>query len=176
MSGISIISGTDREGSRTAQIAASIRVMAQEMGIATDLFDLRQLPRDLDEIGLYDGESPAMAPVIARHIMAFDRLLFVVPEYNGSFPGMLKVFLDAIPPKRFHGKRAGLVGVSDGHAGNLRGLDQFQAILNYLRVDVLWLKPKLSHVDRIVDANGAITEERAIRQLHELLDLLGKRS
>lgn len=175
MSGISIISGTDREGSRTEQIARDIQVMMNEAGVASTLLSLRQLPRDLDALGLYGGSSPAMQGIIDAHITPYDKLLFVIPEYNGGFPGMLKVFIDAIPPKRFHGKLAGLVGVSDGHAGNLRGLDQFQAILNYLRVDVPWLKPKLSHVDRLVDANGAITDERAILQLHDLIALLDKR-
>lgn len=175
MSGISIISGTDREGSRTAQVANAIRVMLEEKGIASEVLDLRHLPRDLDQLGLYGRESAVMQAVIARHIDPYDRLLFVIPEYNGGFPGMLKLFIDAIPPRRFHGKQAALVGVSDGHAGNLRGLDHFQAILNYLRVDVLWLKPKLSGVDRLLDANGAITDERAIRQLNDLIALLAKR-
>jgi NAD(P)H-dependent FMN reductase len=175
MSGISIISGTDRADSRTEQIARAIQVMVTEQGIASDLLSLRSLPRDLDKLGLYGGESPAMQLLIDRHLKPYDKLLFVLPEYNGSIPGMLKVFVDAVHPRDFHGKHAALVGVSDGHAGNLRGLDHFQAILNYLRVDVLWLKPKLSHVDKLVDTLGAVTDERAIRQLHDLIALLAKR-
>lgn len=175
MSGISIISGTDRPDSRTELVAHHIQALLNEKGVVSELFSLRSLPRDLDQLGLYGGDDPQVRRLIERHITPFDKLLFVIPEYNGSFPGILKVLIDAAHPRDFHGKQAALVGISDGHAGNLRGLDHFQAILNYLHVDVLWMKPKFSAIDNLLNAQGAVVEERALKQLHDLVDLLRKR-
>ncbi|MBK9288503.1 MAG: NAD(P)H-dependent oxidoreductase [Flavobacteriales bacterium] len=175
MSGISIISGTDRPDSRTEQVARHIQALLNELGVVNEVLSLRSLPRDLDHLGLYGGDAPEVRRLIQRHITPFDKLLFVIPEYNGSFPGMLKVLIDSAHPRDFHGKHAALVGISDGHAGNLRGLDHFQAILNYLRVDVLWLKPKLSAIDKVLNTQGEVVDERALKQLHDVIDLLRKR-
>jgi NAD(P)H-dependent FMN reductase len=175
MSGISIISGTDRHESRTELVALHLQRMLKDQGVANDLLSLRSLPRDLDHLSLYGGDAPEVRQLVERHIKPFDKLLFVIPEYNGSFPGVLKVLIDAAHPRDFLGKTAALVGVSDGHAGNLRGLDHFQAILNYLRVDVLWMKPKLSGIDKVLNTQGEVVDERALKQLHEVIELLRKR-
>jgi len=106
MSGISIISGTDRADSRTERVALHLQRMLTEQGIPNDLLSLRSLPRDLDTLSLYGGDAPAVRRIVDRHIKPFDKLLFVIPEYNGSFPGVLKVLIDAAHPRDFHGKHA----------------------------------------------------------------------
>ena len=72
--------------------------------------------------------------------------------------------MDTVHPRHFQGKRVALVGVSDGRAGNLRGLDQFQAVLNYLKADVIWNKPKLSGIGRLLDPATGELHDGGIRQ------------
>ncbi|HPQ58384.1 MAG TPA: hypothetical protein PK499_06875, partial [Flavobacteriales bacterium] len=58
-------------------------------------------------------------------------------------------------------------------AGNLRGLDQFQAVLNYLKADVIWHKPKLSGIGRLLDpATGELQDEGIRQQFRDQLKLL----
>jgi NAD(P)H-dependent FMN reductase len=93
--------------------------------------------------------------------------VFIIPEYNGSFPGILKAFIDCVPPRFFHGKKAGLVGVSSGHAGSLRSMDQFTNVLNYLQVSVLHSKPKLSGIEKIIDSERELNDSETINRLRE---------
>lgn len=84
-----------------------------------------------------------------------ERFLFVMPEYNGSFPGILKVMMDNSDIKKcWWGKKALLTGVSDGRAGNLRGLDHMTGILQYLRMHVYWDKLPISRINEEMDKEG----------------------
>ena len=84
--------------------------------------------------------------------------IFVVPDYNGGFPGVLKSFIDASDPKMWANKKAALVGVSSGRAGALRGMDQLTNVLNYLHVDVFHNKPPMSKIDGLVN-DGELSAE-----------------
>jgi NAD(P)H-dependent FMN reductase len=53
-------------------------------------------------------------------------------------------------------KKAMLVGVADGRAGNLRGLDHMTNILHYLKMHVLYNKLPLSRINEEVDMEGKV--------------------
>ena len=170
---IGIIGGTDRLDSNTAKVVQAYRQVAEAEGVAVTWMDLDRLPRDLDRIGPYGEPGPEVLELVSTHVDPFRHLVFVLPEYNGSFPGILKLFMDTVHPRHFQGKRVALVGVSDGRAGNLRGLDQFQAVLNYLKADVIWHKPKLSGIGRLLDlATGELQDEGIRQQFRDQLKLL----
>ncbi|MCB9169053.1 MAG: NAD(P)H-dependent oxidoreductase [Flavobacteriales bacterium] len=166
---ISILSGTDRLDSNSYRLASIVRGIADRRGHPTDLFSLRDMPRDLDRIGPYGEPGPEMQAIIDRHIRPFAKLMFVIPEYNGGFPGILKLFMDSVHPRDFHGRQAALIGLSDGRSGNLRGLDHFATILNYVRVNVLWHKPRLMAFSSLLDGDGALPDW-AMELLNEQLD------
>ena len=64
--------------------------------------------------------------------MKADGLVFVIPEYNGSFPGILKVFIDYLPfPEAFEKMPMAFIGEAAGAFGGLRSVEQFQMIANY---------------------------------------------
>ena len=86
-----------------------------------------------------------------------EKFVFIMPEYNGSYPGILKVMLDNSDIKKcWWGKKAMLTGVADGRAGNLRGLDHFTNVLNYLRVNVHHNKIPLSKINHEIDTEGKL--------------------
>jgi NAD(P)H-dependent FMN reductase len=100
----------------------------------------------------------------------------VIPEYNGSYPGVLKLFIDASPVKSFWNKHASIVGLSDGHAGNSRGQDHLTGVLHYLKMHVHYHKPKLSGITKAFDADGKLVNERYMTQLTELAEIVTKGS
>jgi len=87
-------------------------------------------------------------------------LVFISPEYNGSYPGVLKLFLDAISireyARSFKQKKAALCGVASGRAGNLRGIDHLTGVLNHVGVIVMPNNLPLSSIDKLCDENGEI--------------------
>ena len=98
-----------------------------------------------------------------------EKIVFIIPEYNGSFPGVLKAFIDSLDHLSMAGKKACLIGLSSGHAGALRALDHFTAVLHHLKVEVYSDKPKLSGIDKLINENQ-INDEKTIKRLGDVLD------
>ena len=110
------------------------------------------------------GELLAIAPqlISKRPTLKF---IFVVPEYNGSFPGVVKALIDVLPRSVWINKKAALVGVAAGRAGNIRGLDHLTNILNYMGVIVLPQKIYLSQVESLVNQEHEIIDVSTIEAI-----------
>lgn len=143
---IRIIAGTNRPGNISAALASEYAGILTHAGAESAVFSLSELPPDVIVSDLYGKRSEAFTP-IQEWVSTADKFIFVVPEYNGSLPGVLKVFLDACQyPDSFLGKKAAMVGISAGRGGNRSGLDHLSDILGYLRMEVL---PDRVHIPRI---------------------------
>ena len=168
---LTIIAGTTRENSNSALIARFYAGQLSSSGAEVKVLDLKDLPRDFVFSDMYGKRSDEMREIIDVYLESTQKFTFVIPEYNGGFPGVLKAFIDAVPPSVFYGKKAGLIGIASGHAGGLRPLDQFTNVLNYLQVNVLHLKPKLSNIEAAI-VDGKLDDPRAKELLRRHADLM----
>jgi NAD(P)H-dependent FMN reductase len=121
---------------------------------------------------MYAERSIEFVKLFEQMIEPARHLVFVIPEYNGSYPGVLKLFLDGSPVKSFWNKHASIIGLSDGQSGNLRGQDHLTGVLHYLKMHVHYHKPKLSGVSKAFDADGMFIHEQYIKQLEEHVALI----
>lgn len=167
---ITIISSTNRPGSSTLKLAQYYQKRLQEKGVEAGVLSLSQLPPNLIETDLYGKRSAEFEP-IQDIITKTQKFIFVIPEYNGSFPGVLKVFMDACSfPESFYEKKAALVGVSSGKYGNIRGIDHFTGICNYMHLHVLPLKIHIPSIHKEMDAKGDLFKEDTLRFTDEQID------
>ncbi len=90
---ITVISGTNRPGSNTRKVAEIVRDLLRRGGEATTLIDLSDLPPELFTDSSYSSKPESFTP-FQDAVLDADGILTVVPEYNGSFPGILKYFID----------------------------------------------------------------------------------
>jgi chromate reductase len=167
---ITIISSTNRPGSSTLKLAQYYQKKMHEKGIEAGLLSLAELPPNIIQTDLYGQRSAEFMPIqdIATKTQKF---LFIIPEYNGSFPGVLKVFIDACSfPESFYEKKAALVGVSSGKYGNIRGVDHFTGICNYVHLHVMPLKIHIASIHRELDENGNLFKEDTLRFINEQID------
>ncbi len=171
---ITIISSTNRLDSNTEKIANYYLSILKNKTFHVDLLNLKELPESFLFSDLYGKRSDEFQKIIDKYIEQQTKFIFIVPEYNGSFPGILKGFLDAVSPKLWLDNKACLVGISSGRAGNLRGMEHLTNILNYLKVNVYHNKLPISRVDSLLDTSGNLTDaetKRAIDiQLNGFLD------
>ena len=94
-----------------------------------------------------------------------------MPEYNASFPGILKVMMDNSDIKKcWWFKKAMLVGISDGRAGNVRGIEHMTAILNYLKVNVLYNKLILSKINDEIDKAGQVLKPATLGLMEQQVE------
>ncbi len=168
---ITIISGTNRSGSNTKKIALEYQRILEEKGIDVKLFSLEGVNVMQNDAAFRQIEEDIIIPT--------NTFIFIVPEYNGSFPGVLKMLFDT---GASHGiwfrKKALLTGVATGRAGNLRGMDHLADILNYVKITVHPNRLPISGVDKLLSPEGklvdASTRNAIKQQLEEFLEWGGE--
>ena len=163
-----IICGTNRKNSNSAIVGGIYQQMMKDVGHTANLVNLQHLPDDFIKSALYEvaGTNEHFNPV--RELMAqSDKFVFIVPEYNGSFPGVLKTFIDGLKfPGTFTGKKSALVGISSGIQGGVLAMSHLTDILNYCGTNVLAQKPKLSGIEKNLK-DGKITNPLYVQLLEE---------
>src|SRR5262245_23290974 len=126
-----IISGTDRKGSRTLQVAKYVQGLYQAAGEKVEVVDLSELPTAELTHGVYGGELPGRWKEITQKMLSCEAMHLVVPEYNGSMPGALKFFIDQWKyPDTFQFRPVCFVGLG-GMFGGLRPVEHLQQVFAY---------------------------------------------
>jgi NAD(P)H-dependent FMN reductase len=168
---VTVVVSTNRRDSSTSRIAALVATEFRQLGHSAQVLDLRELPPDFLHENMYNQRSASFLALFEKFIINADHIVFVIPEYNGSYPGVLKLFLDASPVQSFQNKYASIIGLSDGHAGNMRGQDHLTGVLHYLKMHVHYDKPKFSGITKSLNEEGKLLNQKYAEQLinHALL-------
>ena len=170
---ITIIVGTNRKKSVSREIANYYQSILTSKGADSQIVDLVNLPEDFMQTALYENNGRNKAfNIIREKVQSSEKLVFVVPEYNGSFPGILKAFIDGFKyPEGVRDKKAALIGVSSGVQGAVFAMSHLTDIFNYLGMHVLAIKPKLAEIEgHFVD--GKITNDLYNQILNEQAEKL----
>jgi NAD(P)H-dependent FMN reductase len=172
---ITIIAGTNRKNSVSMQVANLYSNLLLQHQLEAQIIDLAELPGDFISTALYEnsGKNPAFN-IYQDKLKVSDKYVFIIPEYNGSFPGVLKAFIDGTGyPSPFKDKKCALVGISSGVQGGGLALSHMTDIFNYLGMSVLALKPKLARIEKNFDG-VQVTDELYNQLLEEQVKLLIK--
>lgn len=166
---LTIISGTNRKGSLCLAFAQQYRdQLAQMTTEEVKLLDLAALPHDWFHPDMYvtGAQAPSLSQVQDEYLIPARAFIIVSSEYNGSFPGVFKLFIDACSIREFkltfRDKKAALAGVATGRAGNLRGMEHLTGVMNYLGTIVLPNKMPYSSAGKLVDKSSGqaiVTDE-----------------
>ena len=128
---ITVISGTNRPESNTSRVAALVLEGLTKNDEPTQLVDLSELPDELFASSSYASKPESFAPH-QEAILSTDGILTVVPEYNGSFPGVLKYFIDMLRfPDSLYEKPAAFIGISAGPWGAVRAVEHIEMVFQY---------------------------------------------
>ena len=128
---IVVIAGTNRVGSNSKKVALYLSAKYEAEGCNVQLIDLADLPSELLTPTIYK-EKPESFNAFHDPILKADGVVFVVPEYNGSFPGVLKFYIDLWKyPDAFEGRCVAFVGISSNQWGALRPIEHLQGVCGY---------------------------------------------
>ncbi|MBO6522310.1 MAG: NAD(P)H-dependent oxidoreductase [Balneolaceae bacterium] len=156
---LKIISGTDMPGSKCLEVANYLSGLYQKVGVKADIIDMTDFPLADVVGGKYMDEIPSIIK-FRKPVIEADALLFVIPEYNGSFPGILKIFIDYLPyPSALAEKPIAYVGIAGGAFGGLRPVEQFQMVANYLNAHQYPERVFISRVQNMFDPKTGIKDE-----------------
>src|SRR5438132_7769038 len=163
-----VILGKSRQG-RASEHAAHFVVdhVSKRSDIRTDLIDIRNIRLSIDDA----GES-IKDPKFSATVNEADALIFVVPEYNHSFPGLLKHVLDTNLKEYIH-KAAGVCGVSAGPFGGARMIQNLQPVLRELGLVTIFSDVYFGNAGKLFDpATGAIADPAYTGRVDKFLNEL----
>lgn len=160
---ITVIAGTNRPDSMTLRVAHVYYKMLSEM--TANVMELSLENKQVWERGA------AMLALEKQYLVPADKFVIIMPEYNSSFPGILKLMMDNSDIKNcWWYKKAILVGLSDGRAGNIRGIEHMTSILNYMKVNVMYNKVILSGIGSEIDREGMLKKKETAEIIHKQLE------
>ncbi len=164
---ITIIAGTNRKDSVSQHIATQYADILKEKGTECTVINLFDLPTDFIQSALYENAGKNEKFNEARLLMnQSEKFIFVIPEYNGSFPGVLKAFVDGLDRASLTDKKCALIGISAGDTGAGLALSHFTDILNYCGTNVLAYKLRLPSIGKLLTDNK-VTDQTYLSKIEK---------
>lgn len=144
---VTILLGSVREERQSHRLAYYLQNKLLAKGTETALIDLMQ--QALPIFGQRGGDEKNVEP-IRQSLAASDALLFVTPEYHGSFSGVLKNALDYYWPE-FSKKTIAVAAASGGKMGGINASTQLQHVILSLGAYPLPLKLLIPEIHKAFD-------------------------
>jgi NAD(P)H-dependent FMN reductase len=171
---VTIISGTNRANNQSIKFAKHYQNLLKDYSVESQILDLSDLPHDFLFTALYGNVNEKFNAITEKYIYNASKIVIVSPEYNGSYPGIVKAFIDGWNPKKLSGQKVALVGVASGRQGNMRGMDQLSNVMNYLQLTVVPKKVAISQVHLLSNEQGFNPTEEINNFLHTQINMLLK--
>ncbi len=167
---LTILLGTAREGRQSENVAKFVETEAKKLdNVEITYVDVKDHPMTATVPNWQPGlAEPSAWSKIAKES---DGFIFVVPEYNHSFPGEFKLLFDTAFEEYKH-KPVAIVPVSSGGFGGTRLVETLQNVLietGAIPVSTVW---NVSKVGDMFDESGKVIDEKASGRLKKVLDEL----
>jgi NAD(P)H-dependent FMN reductase len=177
---ILVFAGSTRSDSLHRKLARLVTAELRSRGLEVTLADLRDY-----SMPMYDGDQeashglPSAALDFRKLLEQHDFLVIASPEYNGSFPALVKNTIDwtsrpATPGERsaalYRGKSAALLAGSPGPGGGRRGLRHLRELLEMIGVTVLAEQVVVPGAFQAFDAGGTLIRDEDREAISRLAD------
>ena len=159
---IYIISGTNRPNSNSLKLANIVEKKFSESNVNAEIIDLQNMPLSELTGNEYSENKPAWLNEQVQKINNSDGLYLIVPEYNGSMPGALKLFIDHLDyPIAFQYRPVCFIGLG-GLFGGLRPVEHCMQVFSYRNAFIypdrvffmnVWTSLKEGKIENELEAN-----------------------
>jgi chromate reductase len=172
-----VFAGSTRKDSLNRKLALAALESLKRAGVQADFVDLRDYP-----MPLYDGDTeaqtglPERAKAFKELVRGYDGLVIASPEYNGSFPALVKNTIDWIsrvegserPLAVLRGKTAALLSASPGPGGGQRGLKHLRELLGLIGVNVLTPQVVVTKATSAFNEQGRLVRTDVVEAVDQL--------
>jgi chromate reductase, NAD(P)H dehydrogenase (quinone) len=160
---ITIIAGTNRPDSNTIKVANTYFDILKNKNINAQLLSLTALTSIARNQDFEKIETEILIPT--------QKFIVVIPEYNGTMPGVFKLLIDNSKPNlAWYFKKYLMVGVATGRAGNLRGMDHAAESFAHMKGYVHYNKLPISGIDKLLGPDQLINHEPTLNAIHLQID------
>lgn len=124
-------------------------------------YDISKLPYFSQDIEM---DPPDTVVEFKDLIRASDAVLFITPEYNRSFPGVLKNAIDwgsrPYGSNLWDGKIGAVMGASSGNIGTFGAQHHLRQVLSYLNISMLNQPEFYFNGSKAFDEDGVLVNEQ----------------
>lgn len=173
---ITVIQATNRPDSNTAYISRHVvQLLTSLYPAQVGYISMVDIPPEILSNQQYALEeiSGKISTLQDEYMVPADKFVWILPEYNGSFPGVLKLFIDAISVRKynetFRYKKSMLIGIATGRSGNIRGMDHLSSILMHMKSVVYPRMLPVSRVSELMDDQGTLNHQPTLQVLEDHL-------
>ncbi len=157
---IQVLIATNRKDSRSSLLAHNIVQKFGDLNIDAEVMELSKIKWGELESNLYgaDNRPTSMGPLVEKLNKA-DGVYVICPEYNGSYPGAVKTFIDYWDyPVTFEKRPVCFMGIG-GMFGGLRPVEHLQQVFGYRNSFVFPERIFIQNVWSEIDEKGEITND-----------------
>ena len=182
MTKLLVFAGSTRGGSWNRKLAHVVAAMARASGADVTHIELADFDVPMYNADLESRGTPADVMRLKQLTYEHPAWIICTPEYNASYPALLKNTLDWISSpvkgdpvwnddfRATRGKVIGVLSASPGALGGLRSQCHLVPLLFNLQC---WVCPKVYALGRAADAfdtNGQLVAEAARNRVQEVID------
>jgi chromate reductase, NAD(P)H dehydrogenase (quinone) len=158
---ITIVAGTNRVGSNSKKVATQYQELLSNMGQESQVLAL-------EDVEMFKRNEAFVE--IENQFLRTEKIIFILPEYNGTFPGIVKLMIDNTDVKTvWPNKKIAMTGISSGRAGNLRGMDHLATAFMYLKSTIYHDRLPISGIEANM-TEGKITNEGTLKSIQNQLE------
>jgi chromate reductase len=148
-----------------------------------EIGSLEMFDQDYDD----EGKTPQSWIVFREQIAAIDAVLFITPEYNRSYPAVIKNAIDIasrpIGKNVWAGKAGAVISVSLSPFGGFGANQHLLQPLGFLGINLMRQPEQyIANIDLVLDKNGNLADEHKKKSLEhfaqafeEWINIFGKR-
>jgi NAD(P)H-dependent FMN reductase len=156
---VPVILGTTRKGRTSAHVARCLAdLLNRRAGVTSRVIDIANISLPTDDA----GES-IKDPAFSAAMSAADGLVIVSPEYNHSFPGLLKHVLDSCLSEYVH-KAVGIAGVSSGPFAGARVVQGLLPVTRELGLVTIFWDINVGQVGKMFGDDGRLLDDAFVRR------------
>ena len=171
---IAAIVGSLRKGSYNLQLAHKAKEIVGDRA-EFEIIDFSDVPNINPDI---EFPAPEAVRRVREKINAADGVWFFTPEYNHSYPGLLKNLIDWLSRKpseterqSFSRKPVAISGASNGLGGTVTAQDLLVMLLSMLNADVMnFPRLRVPNAQEQADENGVLHLTTSLPYLEKQAD------
>jgi NAD(P)H-dependent FMN reductase len=133
-------------------------LLNRRAGVRSEVIDIATLSLPVDDAG-----EAIKHGAFSASMTAADGIVIVAPEYNHSFPGLLKHTLDSCLSEYIH-KAVGLVGVSSGPFAGIRVVQSLLPVMRELGLVTIFWDINIGQVGKVFAEDGRLLDGAFVRR------------
>lgn len=155
---ITVVTGTARIDNVSQRVAQAVATAIRDHDVQVTEVAVGDLLEGTATVPPWGAGGADSVPTKWKEVVATtDRFVFVLPEYNHSFPGEWKLLMDSLFAE-YKGKGAYVVAVGGGQFAGARVMEHVMPVLVNFQFAVANDRLHIAHASRTFPEDGSISD------------------